>query len=142
MQLELFNNLSPHQFEGGLECNDCGVVQPVDNFQQMPSGEIKRKCKSCKRKQLQLVDHLRTLHTYPDENYLCPICQRNIKEIGRKGQPRMQMWVLDHCHDTETFRGWVCSNCNTGLGAFKDDVEKITKAKNYLEDHIRKQKEK
>ena len=54
----------------------------------------------------------------------------------------MQTWVLDHCHDTETFRGWVCSNCNTGLGAFKDDVEKITKAKNYLEDHIQKQKEK
>jgi hypothetical protein len=142
MQLELFNNLSPHQFEGGLECNDCGVVQPVENFQHLPSGEIKRKCKSCKKKQLELVDHLRTLHTYPDENYLCPICQRDIKEIGRKGQPRMQMWVLDHCHDTETFRGWVCSNCNTGLGAFKDDVEKITKAKNYLEDHIRKQKEK
>ena len=142
MQLELFNNLSPHPFEGGLECNDCGVVQPVENFQHLPSGEIKRKCKSCKRKQLHLVDHLRTLHTYPDENYLCPICQRNIKEIGRKGQPRMQMWVLDHCHDTETFRGWVCSNCNTGLGAFKDSLERITKAKNYLEDHIQKQKEK
>ena len=141
MQLELFNNLSPHPCEGGLECNDCGVVQPVENFQHIPSGEIKRKCKSCKRKQLHLVDHLRTLHTYPDENYLCPICQRNIKEIGRKGQPRMQMWVLDHCHDTETFRGWVCSNCNTGLGAFKDNVKRITKAKNYLEDHIRKQKE-
>ena len=142
MQLELFNNLSPHPCEGGLECNDCGVVQPVENFQHIPSGEIKRKCKSCKRKQLHLVDHLRTLHTYPDENYLCPICQRNIKEIGRKGQPRMQMWVLDHCHDTETFRGWVCSNCNTGLGAFKDNVKRITKAKNYLEDHIQKQKEK
>ena len=142
MQLEMFETLSPQPYEGGLECNDCGIVQPVDNFQQMAAGEIKRKCNTCKRNQSGLVRHLKTLHPYPDEAYCCPICARDIKELGRKGQPRMQTWVLDHCHDTETFRGWVCSNCNTGLGAFKDNVEKITKAKNYLEDHIQKQKEK
>ena len=142
MQLEMFETLSPQPYEGGLECNDCGIVQPVDNFQQMAAGEIKRKCNTFKRNQSGLVRHLKTLHPYPDEAYCCPICARDIKELGRKGQLRMQTWVLDHCHDTETFRGWVCSNCNTGLGAFKDDVEKITKAKNYLEDHIQKQKEK
>ena len=142
MQLEMFETLSPQPYEGCLECNDCGIVPPVDNFQQMAAGEIKRKCNTCKRNQSGLVRHLKTLHPYPDEAYCCPICDRDIKELGRKGQIRLQSWVLDHCHDTETFRGWVCSNCNTGLGAFKDDVEKITKAKNYLEDHIRKQKEK
>jgi len=142
MQLEMFETLSPQPYEGGLECNDCRIVQPVDNFQQMAAGEIKRKCNTCKRNQSGLVRHLKTLHPYPDENYCCPICARDIKELGRKGQLRMQTWVLDHCHDTETFRGWVCSNCNTGLGDFKDDVKKITKAKNYLEDHIQKQKEK
>ena len=141
MQLELFNNLSPHPFEGGLECNDCGVVQPVKNFQQVFSGEIKRKCKSCRKKQLELVVHLRTLHTYPDENYLCPICQRDIKEIGRKGQKKLQSWVLDHCHKTETFRGWICGNCNTGLGGLKDCIERVKRAEIYLKDHIQKQKE-
>ena len=142
MQLELFKKLSSQPCEGGLECNDCGIVQPVDNFQHLPSGEIKRKCKSCRKKQKDLVDYLRTLHTYPDQNYLCPICQRSLKEIGRKGQKMLQSWTLDHCHKNETFRGWICGNCNTGLGAFKDDVDRITRAKNYLEDHIQKQKEK
>ena len=140
MQLEMFENIKVH-FEGGLECNNCGVTQPVENFQHMLSGEIKRKCKSCKRKQLHLVDHLRTLHTYPDENYLCPICQRDIKEIGRKGQKKLQSWVLDHCHKTETFRGWICGNCNTGLGGLKDCIERVKRAEIYLKDHIQKQKE-
>ena len=136
MQLELFKKLSFQPYEGGLECNDCEIVQPFENFQQVPSGEIKRKCKSCARKQKNVVDYLRTLHTYPDKNYLCPICQRDLKEISRKGQKKLQSWVLDHCHKTETFRGWLCGNCNTGLGAFKDSLERINKAKIYLERNI------
>ena len=138
MQLEMFETLSPQPYEGGLECNDCGIVQPVDNFQQMAAGEIKRKCNTCKRNQSGLVRHLKTLHPYPDEAYCCPICSRDIKELGRKGQIRLQSWVLDHCHDTETFRGWVCSNCNTGLGAFKDDIDKVGKAYDYLKSHLQK----
>ena len=138
MQLELFNNLSPHPCEGGLECNDCGVVQPVENFQRIPSGEIKRKCTTCKRNQDRLIKYLKTLHPYPNEEYICTICCRDIQEIGRKGQKRLQSWVLDHCHETETFRGWLCGNCNTGLGGLKDSLERVNKAKLYLENHIGK----
>tara|TARA_R110001583_G_scaffold142775_2_gene294932 strand:- start:2 stop:430 length:429 start_codon:yes stop_codon:yes gene_type:complete len=142
MQLELFEKLSPSPCEEGLECNNCGIVQPVDNFEQLAAGEIKRKCRTCKRNQSGLIRHLKTLHCYPDDNYCCPICDRDIKELSRTGQKMLQSWVLDHCHDTETFRAWVCFNCNTGLGAFKDSLERVTKAKIYLEDHIQKQKEK
>ena len=41
--------------EDGLECNNCGIVQPVENFQRMQSGEIKRKCRSCARNQSNLI---------------------------------------------------------------------------------------
>jgi hypothetical protein len=121
--------------EDGLECNNCGVVQPVENFQRMQSGEIKRKCRSCARNQSNLIKELRNKHAYPDANYSCPICQRTIAEIGRKGQTRLQNWVLDHCHETETFRGWVCHHCNTGLGAFSDNLDRIQKAVIYLKKH-------
>ena len=141
MQLEMFEILSPEPYEGGIECNNCGVVQPIDNFQQMLAGEIKRKCRTCARNQSGLIKHLKSLHPYPDENYCCPICNRNIKEISRTGQKMLQSWVLDHCHETETFRAWLCFNCNTGLGAFKDNLDRVTKAKTYLEDHMYKQKE-
>jgi|TARA_R110000803_G_scaffold81074_1_gene146947 hypothetical protein len=134
MQLEMFENIKVH-FEGGLECNNCGVTQPVENFQHMLSGEIKRKCRTCARNQSNLVKHLKTIHTYPDDSYLCPICTRSIEEISRKGQKRLQNWVLDHCHDTETYRGWVCHHCNMGLGAFSDSPDRVIKAYEYLKSH-------
>jgi hypothetical protein len=133
-QLELFE-LAVQHYENGLECNNCGVVQPVENFQHMESGEIKRKCRSCARNQADLIKYLKKIHPYPDVDYCCPICKRTIDQIGRKGQKRLQNWVLDHCHDTETFRGWVCHHCNTGLGAFKDDINRIKQAVVYLQKH-------
>jgi len=133
-QLELFEKVVQH-YEDGLECNNCSVVQPVENFQHMVSGEIKRKCRTCAREQSNLVSYLKKLHPYPDDSYTCPICDRSIDEIGKKGQKRLQNWVLDHCHDTETYRGWLCHHCNTGLGAFKDDINRIKNAVAYLQNH-------
>jgi hypothetical protein len=133
-QLTLFE-LTVHQFEDGLECNNCGIVQPVENFQHMASGEIKRKCRTCARDQSNLIKYLKKIHPYPDCEYNCPICKRNIEQIARKGQKRLQNWVLDHCHDTETFRGWVCHHCNVGLGAFSDDLERVENAAAYLQKH-------
>lgn len=138
MQLDLFDYAPPKEYQEGLECNNCGVVQPVDNFQHMASGEIKRKCRTCARNQSRLVKHLKKLNPYPSDDYCCPICNRDINEIGRKGQKMLQSWVLDHCHDTETFRGWVCFHCNTGLGAFADDSSKVKSAYEYLLAHKQK----
>jgi len=138
MQLDLFDYAPPTEYQDGLECNNCGVVQPVDNFQHMASGEIKRKCRTCARDQSRLVKHLKKLNPYPSNDYCCPICNRDINEIGRKGQKMLQSWVLDHCHDTETFRGWVCFHCNTGLGAFADDSSKVKSAYEYLLAHKQK----
>ena len=133
-QLTLFE-FTAHQFEDGLECNNCGIVQPVENFQHMASGEIKRKCRTCARNQSSLIKYLKKIHPYPNDDYCCPICERDIDEIGRKGQKRLQNWVMDHCHDTETFRGWVCHHCNVGLGAFSDSLERIENAAAYLQKH-------
>jgi len=38
----------------------------------------------------------------------------------------------DHDHITYKFRGWVCVNCNVGMGRFEDDVDKLEQAKEYL----------
>jgi len=40
---------------------------------------------------------------------------------------------MDHCHETETFRGWICSRCNRGIGSFSDDISKLQEAILYLE---------
>jgi hypothetical protein len=40
--------------------------------------------------------------------------------------------ALDHDHVTGKFRGWLCSNCNTGLGKLGDDIAGLERAIAYL----------
>jgi hypothetical protein len=39
---------------------------------------------------------------------------------------------LDHDHTNDSFRGWLCEPCNTGLGKLGDNLDGIIKAANYL----------
>ena len=40
--------------------------------------------------------------------------------------------AVDHCHKTGKIRGLLCSNCNQGLGMFKDNLDFLGRARNYL----------
>ncbi|MES2225529.1 MAG: endonuclease VII domain-containing protein [Patescibacteria group bacterium] len=55
---------------------------------------------------------------------LCGICQNPMKRP-----------VLDHCHKTMVVRGLLCSNCNIGLGQFKDKPELLSKAIKYVSEN-------
>ena len=39
---------------------------------------------------------------------------------------------LDHDHKTYKIRGILCPDCNKGLGHFKDKMDRLTKAVQYL----------
>jgi hypothetical protein len=39
---------------------------------------------------------------------------------------------IDHCHETGVVRGVLCSECNTGLGKFRDDPALLLRAADYL----------
>lgn len=39
---------------------------------------------------------------------------------------------IDHCHETGIVRGLLCRRCNTALGHFKDDVDIMQRAIDYL----------
>lgn len=41
--------------------------------------------------------------------------------------------TLDHCHDSLHIRGALCTQCNTGLGMFRDNVAFLLSAVDYLE---------
>ena len=59
-----------------------------------------------------------------EQNYLCAICE--------KAEPCNRALAVDHCHSTKKVRGLLCDNCNTALGKFKDNVNLLQNAINYL----------
>lgn len=61
-----------------------------------------------------------------DQNNQCAICKR---KIGREA-------AVDHCHTTNKIRGLLCRSCNLGLGAFKDNMDTIRKAINYINESM------
>lgn len=62
-------------------------------------------------------------------NYLnqskCPICLRDVKDLHK-------LLSIDHCHSTGKIRGFLCSNCNAGIGMLNDDPGIVRKALDYL----------
>ena len=37
--------------------------------------------------------------------------------------PGKRRLCLDHCHVTNSFRGWLCADCNIGLGRLGDSID-------------------
>ncbi|MDX6215898.1 MAG: hypothetical protein QOG99_1482 [Frankiales bacterium] len=56
-----------------------------------------------------------------EQGGLCAICRQAPAEH------------VDHCHDKGHVRGILCFNCNGGLGQFRDRVDILKKAIDYLE---------
>ena len=61
----------------------------------------------------------------------CAICGRELTLVKDAGKELRA--VVDHCHESNKFRGVLCNYCNLGLGNFKDNPEALRKAATYLE---------
>ncbi len=55
----------------------------------------------------------------------CTICGVPEAELNKN-------LCMDHSHTTGEFRGWLCCNCNRGLGNFKDSEDILINALHYL----------
>lgn len=55
----------------------------------------------------------------------CAICGKVENSNGTR-------LCVDHCHSTGKIRGLLCNHCNTALGKFRDDIELLNKAIDYL----------
>lgn len=59
----------------------------------------------------------------PEEIELCFTGSCQICETAEADLPRKL--AIDHCHKTGRFRGWLCCECNKGVGFLGDDVRGI-----------------
>jgi hypothetical protein len=135
-QETLWPEIVPEVIDGRV-CNKCGIKKPIEHFSiHSASNYYRPECKQCNNELAKIRAALKREHGTAPVDHQCPICTLKAEQVEGKGG-RAGAWVLDHCHDANTFRGWLCHTCNRALGCFGDDVERLKKAIQYLEDHER-----
>ena len=117
-------------------CNVCHKLKKTKEFAKNQNAINNRSvrrpsCKDCRIKMegagISRTDRIKWLKEMPvNEPFVCPICKkRTIAGVTSKV-------VLEHDHHTGKPGGWICDSCNTGIGRFKDDVELLKSAIEFL----------
>lgn len=136
INVEMFDPLKTgDNFEKKI-CNVCCKLLPVEQFAKNQNGKNNRtvrrpSCNKCREKidgvDVPVNEKRKWRKIKPNcIIWECPICKkRTIPGVTSKV-------VLDHDHNTGKPRAWICDSCNTGLGRFKDRVELLQNAIDYL----------
>ena len=126
LELETLIQSKPIESTETKVCAKCGEVKPLtDYYKRLEYGPdaLYSKWKSCYIKiQLQRSKHNKNRKTAPPQPKNCDCC----------GTLLTQTVCYDHDHETGRFRGWLCHNCNSGIGKLGDDLEGVLKAVTYL----------
>ena len=103
-------------------CRACDTLKDLEDFPLFSTVGAGRKntCKACSNQLATVRSKLRKDNPPPPPGP-CPACNRLTSQ-----------WVLDHCHHTDQFRGYICNSCNLGFGKFNDDPELMQQALDYL----------
>lgn len=139
MKLELPKD---HPYIDGRECTTCNTFKPASEFKLERDKRasfgitMRSKCRVCdehrKYKRFIKKTYDITWDDYEEllesQNYKCAICESTVSS------KRTSRLFVDHDHNSETLtvRGLLCSNCNHGLGQFKDSPKLLQKAIGYL----------
>lgn len=102
-------------------CIYCQESKPYDDFPKHIhfKDNLDNRCRSCIKEHTNVRKKL--YKEAPPKPDLCECCGK----IPEK-------WCLDHDHTDDSFRGWICDKCNTGIGKLGDNIDGVVKALNYL----------
>jgi hypothetical protein len=125
-------------------CTKCDIEKDYSFFNKGPGYKdgYKTVCKPCRNEQRRIKGRsetpeqrfkhkLKSLYNLTIKEYTkmvkfqnnkCKICEEDMK-----------IPFVDHCHNTGIVRGLLCGLCNAGLGQFKDDIHRLNKAVDYIE---------
>ena len=105
-------------------CKGCGDALEDTNRYACTMGAkvyLSNTCRPCKRTQAATIYHLRKSHPQPPTGSACDCCGR------------IDKLQLDHAHGgTRAWRGFLCRQCNIGIGHLGDSSEGVAKALAYL----------
>lgn len=71
---------------------------------------------------------------FKEQGGMCKICKNQVVFHKNKSAECGNIAYIDHCHVSKRIRGILCLNCNSGLGQFKDSVENLESAIEYLKE--------
>ena len=102
-------------------------------YERTYKGKPNYSCKKCvlNRNKINTVniDDNEYEHMLREQNHCCAICGQ--KEITKRNK-QFKKLAIDHCHQTGRIRGLLCQFCNTGIGYFRESLEILESAINYL----------
>ena len=129
-----------------MRCRACGLERRLSDFSDAQRRSSWPQCITCARHRSRATherlgkDYVRAKNL--QKNYglslddvhqmrtrqgnRCPICN---EELGATHEET----AVDHCYRTGLIRGLLHPWCNTGLGHFRDDPERLRRAAAYLE---------
>lgn len=141
-------------FDGkNKECRKCFVIKPLSEFHKDSSNKYGTTywCKECAcasgkrhhaRRMLTDPSYQEAMKTRYKKRYYGLTQKEYVEKLIAQGQTCAICGVelpaggsfthLDHCHATGKIRAFLCTNCNRGLGHFKDSAEILQKAIEYL----------
>jgi len=106
------------------ECKYCSLSASKKKYSAIRDYKIKLKRKYN-------LSYEQYLSMYETQDGLCAICGCSVF-LTTDIAPKELKAHVDHCHETGSVRGLLCSPCNKGLGFYKDDVNNLQKAIDYL----------
>ncbi len=107
-------------------CKACKVQKQAVYEKSLPAERVsadRRKFKLRKKYGLSPEEYDKQ---FSHQSGQCAICRRSLVGLSP------QTVHVDHCHDTGRLRGILCGNCNVAMGNFKENIESMSRAIEYL----------
>lgn len=128
-------------------CCSCKIEKDFTEFNKNKKGKlgVHSRCRDCTKQVSKEIykrlgknwylkstygiteEDLKQLHE--DQLGKCAICYTPIELSERTKRSA----CVDHCHITGKVRGLLCNHCNRGLGMFRDNIENLRFAIEYLQ---------
>lgn len=99
-------------------------------YRRTPSGALSWFKQKAKKHGLPPEEVERAAQAFIATEGHCEVCGADPIAKGNK-----HGLYLDHCHETMTFRGLLCLQCNSMLGYGRDNAEIVRRGAEYLENH-------
>ena len=127
------------------KCPKCGIEKPLSEYHKNKNSKdgLTRTCGVCSttqskewyRKNPLVKKNANLLRTFgislsdfevmkQKQNNCCAICNKIFKNSVDT--------CVDHCHTTGKVRGLLCNHCNRAIGLFKESIQSLKLAIQYL----------